>query len=98
MKGAYLIPDIVEGSSSNVHLWIEYLPSGMFVEIYPELRRYVYDKREACLELQKFYFHQHLSARMKELGFVQLYVCAHVDDLMAIRRPAALLKLGEEIK
>jgi hypothetical protein len=33
IKGAYLIPDIVEGTSPDVQIWIEKSLSEMFVEI-----------------------------------------------------------------
>jgi hypothetical protein len=41
IKGAYLIPDIVEGTSPDVHIWIEKSLSEMFVEMYPNLKEYL---------------------------------------------------------
>jgi hypothetical protein len=79
IKGAYLIPDIVEGTSPDV--WIEKSLSVMFVEMYPNLKEYVCDNGKLIFKLQKylyglpqaaFHFHQHLSERMKEHGFTQL--------------------------
>jgi hypothetical protein len=123
IKGAYLIPDIVEGTSPDVHVWIEKSLSAMFVEMYPNLREYMCDNGKLIFKLQKylyclpqaaFHFHQHLSERMKELGFTQLtsdrclwrrgsgdmriYVCAHVDDLMGIGKPCALVQFESDIK
>jgi hypothetical protein len=81
IKGAYLIPDIVEGTSPDVHVWIEKSLSEMFMEMYPNLKEYVCDNGKLIFKLQKylyglpqaaFHFHQHLSDRMKELGFTQL--------------------------
>ncbi len=91
--------------------------SKMFIEMYPELGQYLGTNEKLVFKLRKylyglpqaaFYFHQHLSARMKELGFAQLtsdrclwrrgtgdmriYVCAHVDDLTGIGKSAALSK------
>jgi hypothetical protein len=43
IKGASLIPDIVEGTSPDVHVWIEKSLSEMFVEMYPNLKEYVCD-------------------------------------------------------
>jgi hypothetical protein len=95
----------------------------MFVETYPELRQYICVNRKLVFKLQKylyglpqaaFHFHQYLSQRMQELGFIQLtydrylwrtgsgdmciYVCAHVNGLMAIGKPEALVQFESEIK
>jgi len=123
IKGAYLIPDIVEGASPDVYIWIEKSLSEMFVEMYPNLKEYICANGKLIFKLQKylyglpqaaFHFHQHLSERMKELGFTQLtsdkclwkrgtgdmtiYVCAHVDDLFGIGKENALTQFESDIK
>jgi hypothetical protein len=123
IKGAYLIPDIVEGSEPDTYLWIEKTLTEIFVKLYPELKQYVNPSGRLVFKLRKylyglpqaaFHFHQHLSDTMRQLGFTQLtsdrcmwkrgegtmrvYVCAHVDDLMAIGRPEALQAFERDIK
>jgi len=74
-----------------------------------KLRKYLYGLPQAA-----FHFHQHLSGSMKTLGFTQLvsdrcawrrgvgneqlYVCAHVDDLLAIGKPEALSQFDKDIR
>jgi hypothetical protein len=123
IKGAYLIPNIAEGSEPNTYVWIEKSLSEMFVKLYPNLRTYVYRNGKLVFKLRKylyglpqaaFHFHQHLSGSMKTLGFIQLisdrcawrrgagneqlYVCAHVDDLLAIGKPEALSQFDKDIR
>jgi hypothetical protein len=123
IKGAYLIPNIAEGSEPNTYVWIEKSLSEMFVKLYPNLRSYVYHNGKLVFKLRKylygrpqaaFHFHQHLSGSMKTLGFIQLisdrcawrrgagneqlYVCAHVDDLLAIGKPEALSQFDKDIE
>jgi hypothetical protein len=123
IKGAYLIPDIVDGSGPDTYVYIEKTLTEIFVRLYPELKQYVNPNGRLVFKLRKylyglpqaaFHFHQHLSDTMRQLGFIQLtsdncmwkrgegimriYVCAHVDDLMAIGKPEALHAFERDIK
>jgi hypothetical protein len=51
IKGAYLIPDIVEGSGQNTYVWIEKSLTDMFVKLYPNLRTYVYHNGKLVFKL-----------------------------------------------
>ncbi len=81
IKGAYLIPDIAEGSGPDTYVWIEKSLTEMFVKLYPNLRTYVYHNGKLVFKLRKylyglpqaaFHFHRHLSESMKKLGFIQM--------------------------
>jgi hypothetical protein len=81
IKGAYLIPDIVEGSEPDTYVWLEKTLTEIFVRLYPELKQYVSPSGRLVFRLRKylyglpqaaFHFHQHLSDTMRQLGFVQL--------------------------
>ncbi len=81
IKGAYLVPDIVEGSGPDTYIWIEKTLTEIFVKLYPELAQYVCPNWKLVFKLRKylyglpqaaFQFHQHLSDSMSRLGFTQL--------------------------
>jgi hypothetical protein len=80
IKGAYLVPDIVEGSGPDTYLWIEKTLAEIFVKLYPELVQYICPNGKLVFKLRKylyglpqaaFHFHQHLSDTMLRLGFTQ---------------------------
>jgi hypothetical protein len=56
IKRAYLIPDIVEGSSPDAHIWIEKSVSEMFIELYPEMQKYICDNGKLIFKLQKYLY------------------------------------------
>ncbi len=81
IKGAYLIPDIVDGSEPDTYVCIEKTLTEIFVKLYPELKQYVNPSGRLVFKLRKylygfpqaaFHFHQHLSDTMRQLGFTQL--------------------------
>jgi hypothetical protein len=81
VKGAYIIPDIVDGSVPDTYVYIEKTLTEIFVRLYPELKQYVNPSGRLVFKLRKylyglpqaaFDFHQHPSDTMRQLGFIQL--------------------------
>ncbi len=77
IKGANLIPNIIEGSRPDTYVWIEKSLTDMFLKLYPHLGAYVYHNGKLVFRLKKylyrlpqaaFHLHNHLSESIRKFG------------------------------